>query len=959
MAMGPLDSFVFPGVYTRTTAESTAVSAAGDIRFPAFIGVSNEEIDVSNFELVRGSSALADNIVLDEAVYTDGTTNKFTVKNFPIVVGDGSGRVTDDPKHVIVTINGNSVLVNSVDGLTGEVTLAEVPRKDSLVRVNYYFKRRDTYIENENLSVQANGSNTTFKVNSLRIVTGDNSGSNANNDNIGSSIDILYNPDPNVVGDEFERTVSVIEVKINGVSAPVANIEGSEGTITLQSAPSEGAEVLVSYFTNLHQDTYDILPAAYVNRITKAGLSQDTNDFSQGRDFALDGDNKIHWGHSYDKEIGKYTAGSDPLTDNIVVSLTDTKVFGVVATPLIPSIDDEALNSEGNFTFTLPSTPVDGHGLGTPTEDPRLVTAYVGETWVGAKSSGPVGVASVSGNNVTLTTMPEGDELVYVTYYENNLVEDRWTLTNKVPGSDEDGRYTLESQLFGDVLDVTVGGVTGDIAPEYEVGSSAPSVSPSHNDPETVTIAFNGDGKFTVTSDGRTGSVTDGDMNTGYLGKTYTDPRTGFKVTFNSDVDYFNKTEPVGGVEKAIIYKVGNPGEESATSISTSESIKSLIPGVNLVVSSTDGGTQHNDGDTVLMKFFNKSGQEPKVGDLYYVSLVKAKVDFGVKFFTSMKDLIRYAGPISIHNKLTLAANLAFINGARAVAIKQIKRIPGQNDATVQDYIRGIDVFNEPLPNGLRPTFVQPLTTNLDVISYLKTSNAIQSGIRYRNERTSIFGFGTDTRPEEVIKIVRNTKSEKMTAVYPDGAVLGITDNFGNEVEYVVDGSMLAAALTGRDVSPVGDIATPLTNASLIGFKRLYRRVEHMDALMIANAGCTVLEDRTPVIKVLMYLTTDTTDPMTRNPRIVEIKHFVQQGVRRVLDRFIGSKNLARVRPQIRDTAASYFKDLKDNKELITDFTDISITQSEQDPSTLDFEALYKPVFGIDWIMVNLNISHD
>ncbi len=68
MAMGPLESFVFPGVYVRTNTEAAGVTAAGDLRIPAFVGVSAETVRIGNFEMVRGSSAIADNLVLDEDV---------------------------------------------------------------------------------------------------------------------------------------------------------------------------------------------------------------------------------------------------------------------------------------------------------------------------------------------------------------------------------------------------------------------------------------------------------------------------------------------------------------------------------------------------------------------------------------------------------------------------------------------------------------------------------------------------------------------------------------------------------------------------------------------------------------------------------------------------------------------------------------------------------------------------
>ena len=95
--------------------------------------------------------------------------------------------------------------------------------------------------------------------------------------------------------------------------------------------------------------------------------------------------------------------------------------------------------------------------------------------------------------------------------------------------------------------------------------------------------------------------------------------------------------------------------------------------------------------------------------------------------------------------------------------------------------------------------------------------------------------------------------------------------------------------------------------------------------------------------------------PLTRNPRIVEVKHFIQKGLRNALNRFIGVKNLPKIRPQIRDSVGAYFRSLK-QAELIVDYTGINVTQNPNDPTTVDVEAYYSPVFPLNWIVVTLNL---
>lgn len=963
MPIGPLETFVFPGVYTRTVTEAAGASAAGDIRFPGIVGTGLEETRISEFEIIRGSSAVNDNLILEEDVSSqfDGTSGTFTVENFPIVTGDGTGTVATHPRNVIVLVNGETTAVNSVNGLTGEIQLVQIPRATDTVRANYYYKRRDTYIENEDLSYQADGTNQTFKVESIRITTGDNSGDSATDSNIGQRIGILYNPNPAVPGDEYTRTVPVIDVKVNGVSVTISELDGSDGEFLLATAPDASDLVTVNYFTNTWQDTFDILPAATVNRLVKVGLSQDTSDYSIGDDCVLAGENHLHWGHSVEQQQGLYSAGSTPLNSNVITSLTDTRVFGRVAAPLTPATtpagvtitdaDGNAVNNQGNTVFVLPSDPVTGSGKAVFTEDPDDILVYVGDSWSAAYANGPQTVLTMNGRQITLNYSPSqaNEDKVYVTYHENILVDDEWTLTNQVPGGPGVGRYSLSSVLNGTPLDVQNDG-TGSVIPVYAgAGGVNAQVNSLSAVVEKVTFVFDGTGGFTVSSSVSNGTGT-GSTNSGVQGQTYIDSKTGFRVTFA------NTSVWAPTVGQTVVYKVGEPDEIAAqqTWFYAKTATVHAIPGLNLTVSSTDGGAQDNTDDTVVINTYNKRGNEPNVGDSYYVTFDKAKIDYSAKFYKTMPDVYRDYGPLDIQNRVVVAANLAFINGARAVAIKQVLKDAG-GDASANTYIEGIDTFNEPLPNGLRPSFIQPLTTSSVVHQYLKSSNAIQSSMKFKNERTSVVGFSFGTEPESAIQQCKALGTEKLTPIYPEAAVIPISDNFGNEVEYLVDGSMISCAVAGQDVSPARDIATPMTNVGIVGFNRLFRRLDEVTAALVTNAGCTVLEERQPTIRIKMYLTSDLSNALTRNPRIVEVKHFIQQGIRRNLDQFVGKKNLPSIVPQIQRVVQAYFSSIK-NANLIVDFTGIAVTQNAIDPSTVDVEAYYSPVFPLNWIIVTLNL---
>ena len=161
MAMGPFISYAPPGVYTRTLTETNASNLVAGIRIPAIIGVGQEELEQDDFEIVRGSSATVDQQVVNEDTSAewvvdgtnpnnlilgsqDGTLTTFRVRNYPIVDGQGFGRVTNDTRTLTVTVNGSPVALGSVQGQKGLVTLQIPTQSADLVRCTYFFHRGDT-----------------------------------------------------------------------------------------------------------------------------------------------------------------------------------------------------------------------------------------------------------------------------------------------------------------------------------------------------------------------------------------------------------------------------------------------------------------------------------------------------------------------------------------------------------------------------------------------------------------------------------------------------------------------------------------------------------------------------------------------------------------------------------------------------------------------------------------------
>lgn len=447
---------------------------------------------------------------------------------------------------------------------------------------------------------------------------------------------------------------------------------------------------------------------------------------------------------------------------------------------------------------------------------------------------------------------------------------------------------------------------------------------------------------FTVTSS----DVENGSSGTGVVGQTYTDARTGVRFTVLPQETGANY--PIGATSW-FRFNIGR-------SFVANANLPNLaINGTETIVASTDGiGV----GDTAILRTYDKAGNEPNIGDFYYLTYDYEKPQHLMDttfLFTRFKDVEANFGTLSGSNRLTLGSFLAILNGAQQIACRQVPVEPGKTQAAPLTFIKAIQDLSKPLPGGTKPYVICPLTTSTEVISFMRLHCEVQSSIRYRNECVGVFGFAAGTRPTAAQDFARTIRSNRMIAVYPDAARIGLTNELGETIEVIVDGSFLAAALVGQMVAPAFDVATPLTRRSLVGFRGLTRQLDSVEMNQTAAAGITVLEDLEPNLQIRHGLTTDMGTVLSREITVTMISDLVQIGARQVLNRFVGVKFLSRVLNEIEDTLAAFFNSLV-QQEIIAGFRGVSATQDPDDPTLIRVEAFYAPTLPINWIVVTFNM---
>jgi len=440
---------------------------------------------------------------------------------------------------------------------------------------------------------------------------------------------------------------------------------------------------------------------------------------------------------------------------------------------------------------------------------------------------------------------------------------------------------------------------------------------------------------YTVTSNNANGSA-----GTGIPGQTYTDERTGLRFTvLPSTVGSYS---PAGSFTLIV----------SPTFVVHPARPWLSIGGLETVVTDT---VNVGVNDTATIQTFDPGGLEPAIGDFYFISYKFRKQDFTTRLFQQFKTIEANFGTLSGENRVTLAAYLAILNGAVLIGIKQVLKVVNTNQASDQSFFDAITELATPLPGNVKPDVIVPLATSTAVYQFLLQHVETQSNIRNQAERIGFIGFASGTSPTAAQTIAKSLLSNRIIAVYPDSAVITLTNELGEPFETLVDGTFLAAAVAAAIVSPAVDVATPYTRRTVQGFTRLVRIMDPITANQTAVAGLTILEDLDPIIRIRQGLTTDMSSILTRLPTVTQIADFVQQQSRLVLDSFVGTKFLASRTNEVEVTMTGLFKSLV-QAEIVGAFTGIAASVDTEDPTILRFEAFYQPIFPLLYLVLTFNL---
>lgn len=904
------------------------------------------------------------------------TNTVFKVKNVPIVDGTNGGVVTTDPSKVTVLQNGSPATVVAVDGAAGLITLSGEVFFGNTLTVTYYTNTyQDTYdlLPASNVSsileVGLGPDRADYIDDVDYVLSTDTAGnpviqwgaSSSTSSGVATTGFTPFGPtqitttlvDEHVYlqfagnGDGKTTVFTLPDSPTDGSglshvtddptkisvfvgadpysafqsnTVQVARLSGASASVTLYNPPAAGQKVYASYYRNtLNDHTYTL---TVVNPAqTGVGTYTIKNEVGYVIPVVSNSTNTVAAGAFATTGIVYPHAFSDAWDEPNAVDETVTLTFNNDGTTVItPATQAHVTTQTIVFTATTPGTA--GNSV------------TVAFTSVGHADNVAL---TVSGNAVTVDIL-KGDNTTVRTITEIVALFAGFPPTTT-------GGGIITAAGSGGTQATVAGGVS------LAGGNNAVTQPYTHS--------------YTVTSSaGASGSA-----GVGYLDQTYIDLFTGFKVTIVNPADalgfgYTQLPSPqykfapgdtlTYVVSKAAARYTGSTYVPFGTAQPNSHI---AIPGLVTSVVNTFGA---NAGDTALIATYNKSGNEPSVGEFYYVSFTVAKTtaDMAIKLFNNPADAYAQYGQPSVINRLSLGISLMSQNGVQTFGVVQVPKQPGLNVGSDNSFIAAIQSLTVNLPGQTsKANIIVPLSTSTTVHQFLSRQLITQATIRYKGEAIGFVGYSQFTTPAQAIANATGLKNSRMIAIGNPVAGLQITDPMtAVALEYAVSGEFIAAAMAGLEANPANDVATTLTLQNLVGFSRLLVRYDDATMNNMAAQGLVLLTDNNGALNIRHYKSTDPSNPVTSEPTCTTIMDYTRQLFRSDLNQFVGRKLVDSLVNDITAVCNSRLRSLVNN-EILAGYKNLSVIPDPNDPTTVDVTVTVKPVFSLLYISVTFTVT--
>lgn len=350
----------------------------------------------------------------------------------------------------------------------------------------------------------------------------------------------------------------------------------------------------------------------------------------------------------------------------------------------------------------------------------------------------------------------------------------------------------------------------------------------------------------------------------------------------------------------------------------------------------------------------------PAEGSTYYVNYNAPKTS---KYYNpiecyDIEEVIEVAGPVLLAdntiNEITLAAQIAFENGANKVTFVQ------QEQDTETSWNEALKKLEDVKVNVLVAPGATISSMQMSILNHVTQ----MSSYKERSERIAFVCTTGDTINETVAQ-AQGLFSDRVVVAWPPTCQVKLTDDNGNENVYDVNSTYLGAAICGLMTDVDRDEASPITWQNLAGFYAL-DGVFYKDSKYntLTSGGVLCVFNNNGIIKVNQAVTTDTSSIEKIELSVRNIKDTIQYQSRILMEQnFVGKKLFANeIIPKAKSLLDNFCQQ-KVTEEVFNPlngdagYGDIAIAQSQDDPRTLLVSFKFRPVFTLTWVDITYKIN--
>lgn len=329
---------------------------------------------------------------------------------------------------------------------------------------------------------------------------------------------------------------------------------------------------------------------------------------------------------------------------------------------------------------------------------------------------------------------------------------------------------------------------------------------------------------------------------------------------------------------------------------------------------------------------------------------------YDAQYFTDFNAFADYFGDPwnadgTTQSPISVGAYIAARNGmSRCYGVAVPGTVDGTSDVTytLDGWVRALDKLS--VIDGI--DIVVPLTGD----KYVWEEVANHLSIMYENQDERVAILGTDgsevpVSKEQMIDFAHGLGREDMWLVAPSSV------NFRNPISGVVGavpGYYMAAAVAGYNSSVPQ--YTPLTAKVVSGFFSAKEYANKSNKTEEVGNGLMYVDETGGALRILHGVSTNTESVLKRETNIVLTKYFIIKSMRRTFNNgYIGSIITPRMLLSIRSTVESILFTLQDNS-YITSFDGIAVEQNELDPTQVDIQFAYVPMYGLNYIEIKFSV---